>query len=109
VTLYNDICGEFNDNLLVNIESLPLKKIPVKVKVTGSPIALALNQVGINLRGEFPLINMGTIIKGSGNIEKSFHLVNNGPSEAAISNLNKKIFKFIIWIKTFMMEKICLM
>ena len=51
VTLYNDICGEFNDHLLVNIESLPLKKIPVRVKVTGSPIALAPNQVGINMRG----------------------------------------------------------
>ena len=84
VTLYNDICGEFHDYLLVNIESLPLHKIPVQVKVTGSPIALAPNQVGINMRGEFPLINMGTVIKGKGNICKSFNLVNNGPSEAVI-------------------------
>lgn len=45
---------------------------------------LAPNQVGINLRGEFPLINMGTVVRGIGTIQKTFFLMNNGPSEADI-------------------------
>jgi hypothetical protein len=43
ITLYNDICGNFEDKLQVAIEGLPIKQIPVKIKVTGSPIMLAPN------------------------------------------------------------------
>ena len=43
VTLYNDICGIFNDNLVINVEGLPKTIIPIKIKVTGSPIMLAAN------------------------------------------------------------------
>lgn len=43
ITLYNDICGLFSDELVINIEGLPIKKIPLKAKVTGSPIMLAPN------------------------------------------------------------------
>jgi hypothetical protein len=68
----------------VNVEGLPSHKVPVEIKVTGSPIMLAPNQVGINLSGEYPTINMGTVIRGTGPIEKNFNLINNGPSEAEI-------------------------
>ena len=50
---------------------------------------LAPNQVGINLSGEYPTINMGTVVRGVGPIIKNFNLVNNGPSEAEIGKYNQ--------------------
>jgi len=93
VTLYNDICGLFNDNLVINIDGLPQTVIPIRVKVTGSPIMLAANQVGINLSGEYPTINIGTVVRGVGPIVKNFNLINNGPSEAEIGNYSIFIFR----------------
>lgn len=82
---------------MIDIESLPLHKIPVKIKVTGSPIMLAPNQVGINLSEEYPTINMGTVVRGTGPIVKNFNLVNNGPSEADIEiklyNIEDDLYK----------------
>jgi len=91
VTLYNDICGIFNDCLIAQVEGLATLQLPIKVKVTGSPIMLAPNQVGINLSGEYPTINMGTVVRGTGPIVKNFNLVNNGPSEAEIGINDKSI------------------
>jgi hypothetical protein len=97
VTLYNDICGIFNDNLVINIDGLPQTVIPIRVKVTGSPIMLAANQVGINLSGEYPTINIGTVVRGVGPITKNFNLINNGPSEAEIDiklfNIEDDLYK----------------
>lgn len=109
VTLYNDICGLFNDNLVINIEGLAKTIIPIKAKVTGSPIMLAANQVGINLSGEYPTINIGTIVKGVGPITKNFNLINNGPSEAEIGNLNlNKKSNYSILKTIFIKAKTCL-
>lgn len=36
------------------------------------------------MSGENPTINMGTVIRGTGPIIKTFHLNNNGPGEADI-------------------------
>lgn len=40
--------------------------------------------MGINLSGEYPAINIGSIVRGTGPIVKNFNLINNGPSEAEI-------------------------
>ena len=40
ITVYNDICGIFKDTLICEIEGLAPKKLPTKVKISGSPVVV---------------------------------------------------------------------
>jgi len=40
VTVYNDICGDFKDNLICEIQGLNPKKLPSHIVVSGSPVVI---------------------------------------------------------------------
>jgi len=40
VTVYNDICGNFKDNLICEIQGLEPKRLTTQVIVSGSPVVI---------------------------------------------------------------------
>lgn len=81
LTVYNDICGKFQDDLKIEINGLPPKKFPISIQVTGSPIVVTPNQVGVSFKNDCPKINIGTIVKGYGPVVRNFKVSNTGPKD----------------------------
>jgi hypothetical protein len=76
LTLYNDVCGEFEP-----------QTFPVKIRIRGSPIRLAPNQVGITPeieKGSGGYIGLGELVRAGGRFSKKFVLENTGPKDIAI-------------------------
>lgn len=43
VTIYNNVCGKFDDKFISNIKGLPEYEFPISIGITGSPIVIPLN------------------------------------------------------------------
>ncbi|OMJ84270.1 hypothetical protein SteCoe_14614 [Stentor coeruleus] len=102
VTMYNDICGRFEDILVSCVKGLKPYKIPVRCKVKGSPLNIVPNQLGINYKSDPIILSLGTVpIKGS--LSRKIKLFNSGPKPislfwkifnyASLANRNDDIFK----------------
>ena len=63
MTIFNDICGHFEDYIKAKIEGLDDWKIPVIINVTGSPLIVQPNQVGVRYIGDHPSLNVGTVMR----------------------------------------------
>lgn len=63
------------------IEGLDPKIFPTIINITGSPLILSPNQVGISYKGDNPSINIGSVMQNFGPIIKNFRLTNTGPKE----------------------------
>jgi len=91
VTIYNDICGKFEDYLVSYINGLQPNRIPVRVKVKGSPLIVAPHQLGINYRIEPPVLSMGSLPSSEDSHKKTLRLFNTGPKPIA---LQWKVFNY---------------
>jgi len=40
VTCFNDICGHFKDNLIIDVKGLPQRKFPLVAEIKGSPVVV---------------------------------------------------------------------
>lgn len=92
MTIYNNVCGKFDDNICSKVKGLPDILFPVRINITGSPVIIPPNQVGLNYNSIPPTLPMPTIvantagIKGDssqrkgyvGAIQKTFKIKNSG-------------------------------
>lgn len=60
VTIYNNICGRFDDTLVSEVHGLEAMEFPVSIGIKGSPIEIPLNQVGVNYNSLPPSLPIST-------------------------------------------------
>ena len=65
VTIYNNVCGKFDDQIIANVEGLPPMTFPVRINISGSPVIIPPNQVGLNYNTIPPSLSMPTIVANS--------------------------------------------
>ena len=65
VTLYNNVCGKFDDNIISKVKGLPNVNFPVRINISGSPVVIPPNQVGLNYNTIPPTLPMPTIVANS--------------------------------------------
>lgn len=87
LTVYNDTCGVFEDHLCCDVKGLPLKKFPMRLNVTGSPLVVTPNQVGVDFKSDYPSFTVGSLMHSFPPISKQFKLTNTGPDDLIIGNL----------------------
>ena len=78
VTIYNNVCGKFDDNITATVEGLPPVTFPVRINISGSPVIIPPNQVGLNYNTVPPSLAMPTIVANSNQISKTFKIKNTG-------------------------------
>lgn len=92
VTIYNNVCGKFDDNIVSKVRGLPDITFPVRINISGSPVIIPANQVGLNYNSIPPTLPMPSIVantagsKGDsssrkgyvGAISKTFKIKNSG-------------------------------
>jgi hypothetical protein len=78
VTIYNNVCGKFDDKIVCNVKGLPAVSFPVRININGSPILIPLNQVGLNYNSTFPTLPMPTVVSNTQPIKKQFKIKNTG-------------------------------
>jgi hypothetical protein len=78
VTIYNNVCGKFDDHIVCNVKGLPQVKFPVRINISGSPIVVPPNQVGLNYNTIYPTLPMPTVVANTAQIHKSFKIKNTG-------------------------------
>ena len=98
VTVFNDICGVYEDTLNINIDGLAPYKFPVLINVKGSPIIVTPNQVGVSFKGEYPEVNIGNVLRNQGPTIKKFKVSNTGPKDMEIGYLFYNFIYFKIYI-----------
>lgn len=85
ITMFNDTSGRFKDFLVVDIKDHEQKKFPIDIHVKGTPVLLSRNQLGINFNEEIPVMNLGSVLVGNGQVRKNIKVVNKGPKEVHLS------------------------
>ncbi len=83
--MFNDTSGRFKDFLVVDIKDHEQKKFPIDIHVKGTPVLLSRNQLGINFNEEIPVMNLGSVLVGNGQVKKSIKVVNKGPKEVHLA------------------------
>lgn len=78
VTIYNNVCGKFDDMITAKVEGLPPMTFPVRINISGSPVIVPPNQVGLNYNTIPPSLAMPTIVANSNQISKTFKIKNTG-------------------------------
>jgi len=79
VTIYNNVCGKFDDKICANIDGLAKVEFPVRINITGSPVVIPNNQVGLNYNSLFPTLPMPTIVANAREAPpKQFMIKNTG-------------------------------
>lgn len=78
VTVYNNVCGKFDDMILSNVKGLPGMEFPLAISITGSPVRIPPNQVGINYNTEPPTLPMPTVVSKTKKVTKTFVIKNTG-------------------------------
>lgn len=79
MTVFNDICGLFEDLMCCDIRGLPTKEFPISIDIKGSPIVISPSQLGFNYKTDFPTFDLGTYMRNFGIISRDFRVMNTGP------------------------------
>jgi hypothetical protein len=72
VTIYNNVCGKFDDIIRSKVKGLADVEFPVSISISGSPIRVPANQVGLNYNTIPP------IVAKSKPVQKTFVIKNTG-------------------------------
>jgi len=78
VTIYNNVCGKFDDKIVSEIKGLPSVEFPISISISGSPVVIPLNQVGLNYKTTPPTLPMPTVVCNTQPIMKQFKIKNTG-------------------------------
>lgn len=89
VTIYNNVCGKFDDTIISKVKGLPNVMFPIAISITGSPVRIPPNQVGINYNTEPATLPMPTVVSKTKKVTKTFQIKNTGIKGVQI---NWKIF-----------------
>lgn len=65
VTIYNNVCGKFDDNIKAIVDGLNPIEFPVRINISGSPVIIPQNQVGLNYNTMPPSLTMPTVVANS--------------------------------------------
>ena len=85
VTVYNNACGKFEDTLVSHIKGLSEFKFPIHVSISGSPLIIPENQVGLNYVTSPPTMAFPTVVDNSPEISRSFKIKNTGIADVHIN------------------------
>ena len=72
------------DKLISEIKGLDPTEFPVKLFIKGSPLIIPVNQVGLDIQQNPPLLNLGGMQLNSSPMVKSFKLENIGTSDLEV-------------------------
>jgi len=72
------VCGKFDDKIISEIKGLGPVEFPISIAISGSPIVIPVNQVGLNYKTIPPTLPMPTIITNSQPMTKQFKIKNTG-------------------------------
>mmetsp|Transcript_13740 Transcript_13740/g.13453 ORF Transcript_13740/g.13453 Transcript_13740/m.13453 type:complete len:191 (+) Transcript_13740:317-889(+) len=78
VTIYNNVCGKFDDRIISEVKGLPQVIFPVSIGISGSPVVIPNNQVGLNYKTFPPTLPIPTIVMNSAPVSKQFKIKNTG-------------------------------
>lgn len=78
VTIYNNVCGKFDDKIISQVKGLGVVEFPVSIAISGSPIRIPPNQVGLNYNTVPPTLPIPTCVCKSKAVVKSFNVKNTG-------------------------------
>lgn len=78
VTIYNNVCGKFADTFVSRIKGLPQFEFPVSIGISGSPVIIPINQVGLNYKTTPPTLPIPSMIVNTNTSSKQFKLKNTG-------------------------------
>lgn len=78
VTVYNNVCGKFDDRIISSVKGLPDVEFPLSIAISGSPIRVPPNQVGLNYNTVPPTLPIPTIVSKSEQVSKIFNIKNTG-------------------------------
>ncbi len=78
VTVYNNVCGKYEDKLVSEVKGLPAFSIPIVIGIKGSPITIPSNQVGVYFNEDPPALVMKPTVLNGGVVTKSFKIKNTG-------------------------------
>lgn len=78
VTIYNNICGKFDDHVTCNVKGLPPMVFPVRISISGSPMVIPNNQVGLNYNTSPATLPMPSVVANTQPIKKTFKIKNTG-------------------------------
>jgi len=78
VTIYNNLCGKFDDKVVASVTGLPSIEFPVRIGISGSPMVIPPNQVGLNYSSIYPMLPIPTVVSNSAAISKTFKIKNTG-------------------------------
>jgi len=84
VTIYNNVCGKFDDRILSKVKGLPDVEFPLSIAISGSPIRIPPNQVGLNYHTFPPTLPMPTLVYNTKSVKKVFNVKNTGIKSVAI-------------------------
>jgi len=78
VTIYNNVCGKFDDVIISQVKGLGDIEFPVSISITGSPVRIPPNQVGINYNTIPPTLPIPTVVAKTKAVTKTFAIKNTG-------------------------------
>ena len=78
VTIYNNVCGKFDDTIISKVKGLEDVKFPMSISISGSPIRIPPNQVGLNYNTIPPTLPIPTVVAKSKPVTKTFNIKNTG-------------------------------
>jgi hypothetical protein len=78
VTIYNNVCGKFDDTIISRVKGLANVQFPISISITGSPVRIPPNQVGINYNTDPATLPMPTVVSKTKKVTKTFHIKNTG-------------------------------
>lgn len=89
ITIYNNVCGKFDDVIVSKVKGLGEVEFPVSIAITGSPVRIPPNQVGLNYNTIPPTLPIPTVVAKTKAVIKQFVIKNTGIKSVVI---NWKIF-----------------
>jgi hypothetical protein len=78
VTIYNNVCGKFDDVIVSKVKGLPDMEFPVSISISGSPVVIPPNQVGLNYNTFYPTLPIPTVVAKTKPVTKTFTIKNTG-------------------------------
>ena len=78
MTIYNNLCGKFDDRIIAQVAGLPTVEFPVRIGINGSPVVIPPNQVGLNYSSIYPTLPIPTVVSNTSAVTKTFKIKNTG-------------------------------
>ena len=85
VTIYNNVCGKFDDVIMSKVKGLGDVFFPVSISITGSPVWIPPNQVGLNYNTVPPTLPIPTVVAKTKVVQKVFQIKNTGINSVEVN------------------------